>query len=102
MFGKEKTMFSRNKYIVSYDLRGFDKDYDELIDGLKQYNKCLKINNSCWLIETAFGAKEVRDQLSDFLDADDSIFVASLTGEAAWKNADSKNDEIKSVLTKKP
>ena len=87
-----------NKIIVTYDLCGFDKDYNGLITRLKEYPVCLKLNKSSWLINTSFECAEVRDQLLKHLDSDDSLFVAELTGTAAWKKVESNSDDVKKAL----
>lgn len=95
---KEKHM--NQKYLVVYDLRGLNKNYDGLIKRIEEFPTSLKINNSSWLIVTSFSAVDVRDILKEYIDSDDSLFVGKLTGEAAWYNADSKPDDIKNALNK--
>lgn len=87
-----------NKIIVTYDLRGVDKNYDELLTRLNAFPVCLKLNNSSYLINTGCEASVVRDELVQFIDSNDSIFVAELTGTAAWRNADSDSEDIKKAL----
>ena len=87
-----------NSILVSYDLRGQNKNYDELIERLNDYPVCLKINKSTWLINTSFDCTNVRNELMSFMDSDDSLFVAKLAGSAAWLNADSGTEDIKKAL----
>ena len=87
-----------NKIIVVYDLCGDDKNYDGLIRRLKTFPKCIKINKSSWLINTTYNCEKVRDELKTYIDGNDSLFVAALTGEAAWYNVESSNDNVIAAL----
>ena len=87
-----------NKIMVTYDLCGSNKNYSDLIDCLNGYPVCVKINKSSWLINTACDCVTVRDQLCKFIDKDDYLFVAKLTGEAAWHNVEDGHDKVKSAL----
>ena len=84
--------------IVTYDLCNPGQNYAALIDRIKQYPKVSKVTESCWLISTTWSCAKVRDDLTRFMDTDDKIFVAALTGEAAWKNIICGNDSAKKSL----
>ena len=88
-----------NKIIVTYDLCGANKNYDGLIGRLERFPKYLKLNKSSWLIKTRKSSAEVRDELRNYIDSNDMLFVANLTGESAWTNAESSTSEIKKILT---
>ena len=87
-----------NKLIITYDLCGGNKNYDGLIKRIEQYPVHLKINKSSWIIKTKYSCSDVRDQLNKQIDSDDMLFVAKLTGEAAWTKAEASNYEIKKTL----
>ena len=55
-----------SSFVISYDLVA-DKDYSKLY-------------------ESSSSSSEIRDNLKSYVDADDKLFVARLTGEAAWRN----------------
>lgn len=76
--------------IVTYDLLGDGKDYEALVEKIKEYSRWAKITESCWFISTESSCVEVRDNLASVLDNDDRLFVAKLSGEAAWRNTISK------------
>ena len=84
--------------IVTYDLCNPGQNYAALIDRIKQYPKASKVTESCWLISTTWSCAKVRDDLTRFMDTNDKIFVAALTGEAAWKNIICCNDSAKKSL----
>ena len=84
-------------YVVSYDLNN-QKDYSKLIKAIEDYPNSAKINKSVWFINSERSAKSIRDELRDFIDNDDSLFVATLTGEAAWRNVICGSSHLQSHL----
>ena len=87
-----------NKLIITYDLCGDGKNYDGLIKKIEQYPVHLKINKSSWIVKTPYSCSQVRDELSMQIDHDDMLFVAKLTGVAAWTKAETDNFKIKNAL----
>lgn len=88
--------------IVTYDLRKPEtsEDYKKIIDRLKQYTHC-KLTESCWIVSTSWSCKEIRDDLNKYIDSNDRLFVANLSGESAWKGTMlSSDDKIKEILKK--
>lgn len=73
-----------NSKIISYDLRNSGKNYDALYDKIKSYSAWAQVLESTWFISTSDTCTAVRDNLKSVLDSDDGIFVAALTGVAAW------------------
>jgi hypothetical protein len=89
-----------NTLLVSYDLKSPGKDYQKLWDHLKSYNNYLKPLESFWFIKTSLSAKDARDKIKQFMDANDRIIVIKVTGaEAAWNNlGDTASQWIKNNL----
>lgn len=87
-----------NKLIVTYDLCGVNKNYDELINRIKQFPDCVKINKSTWVIKTTYDSENARDELKKYIDLDDYLFVAKLTGESAWNKTESLSSKVKKLL----
>ena len=73
-----------NTFLISYDLSNPGQRYGDLSKKIKSYTKWAKRMESCWCICTDDSAKVVRDNLESVIDANDSIFVGKLSGEAAW------------------
>lgn len=86
-----------NKYLITYDLNCPGKKYSSLISKIKAYTN-VKICESAWIIRSNSDSVQIRDTLIQEIDTNDSLFVAKLTGEAAWKNCIDSNDRIKKVL----
>lgn len=90
-----------SSYIISYDLVG-QKDYKKLSDAIHALGKVARVHESVWVTsvnESDFGSKEIREKLSSFIDSDDRLFVAKLTGQAAWTGgAIDTADKIKDTL----
>ena len=71
-------------YVVSYDLRKPGQNYEPLWDRLAEW-KAARFLESDWLIDTNPGfAVSIRDDLKRYMDANDGLFVAALSGECAW------------------
>lgn len=72
-------------YIVSYDLKPPTQRYVELRNKIKEYPSWAVLGESVFLIETNLTAAEVRDELGEFIDGNDRIFVGKISAPAAWK-----------------
>ena len=72
--------------IFEYDLRAPDKDYDAVYNIIKSYPYWAHITESTWFVKTDENCVQIRDKLIKVADKNDRIFVAELTGSAAWKN----------------
>lgn len=73
------------KYIISYDLNSPGQKYAALAEGIKKLGvgsswHCL---DSTWIINHAGPTAAIRDNLMQFLDANDRLLVAPFDG-AAW------------------
>lgn len=87
-----------NSKIITYDLRNSNKNYNDLYEKIKSYGTWAHICESVWFISTADSCVTVRDNLKSVLDSDDRIFVAELTGIAAWYNIICDSDYLKKHL----
>lgn len=84
-------------FIIAYDLNN-QKDYPKLIERIEDYPNAAKINKSVWFINSTNDAKPIRNELEKFIDNDDNLFVAKLTGEAAWHNVLCSSQHLKDYL----
>ena len=76
-------------HLVSYDLIKPHKDYASLINFMKSYSQWAKPLESVWLVKNNFTAEETRNQIQKQTDANDKVFVVTVTKEsAAWVNLD--------------
>lgn len=85
-------------FIVTYDLRKQGRNYQALYDRLKEW-KAVSLLESVFLIKWDTNSTAIRDDLKAHIDGNDALFVAKLTGEAAWSGkllAD--NNAVKSNL----
>ncbi len=74
-----------SSFVISYDLVA-DKDYSKLYEAIRNYGTFAHILESVWIVKSSSSSSEIRDNLKSYVDADDKLFVARLTGEAAWRN----------------
>lgn len=84
--------------IVTYDLCAPNRNYDNLIAFIKSYSVWVRVTESTWIIGTEESCVTLRDKLKQHIDSNDRLFVAALTGEAAWFNVRCDNDYLKEHL----
>ena len=72
-----------NRHIIGYDLRG-KRDYHSLYQAIRSYGFYVHTLESQWIIVTNRSVVEVRDYLLKYIDDNDGLFVATLTGNTAW------------------
>jgi CRISPR/Cas system-associated endoribonuclease Cas2 len=85
-------------YIVSYDLKKPGQNYEQLYEAIKSYDTWAHINESVWAVVTTNTAVQVRDNLSQYIDNNDRIFVIKSGVEAAWRNSMCKSEWLKEHL----
>ena len=71
-------------YLISYDLNSPKKDYESLFAAIMKYPTHWRYLDSNWLVETSDTAVQIWDKLTKELSANDQLFIARLSGEAAW------------------
>ena len=74
-----------SSFIVSYDLIS-NRDYSKLYEAIRNYGSYAHVLESVWIIKSSSSSTNIRDNLKSYIDSDDKLFVAKLTGESAWKN----------------
>jgi len=84
-------------FLVSYDLDKPGQDYPRIIERLKELG-AVKILYSEWVLRGNFSAADLRDDLKQYVDANDMLLVVVLTGEAAWTRLMISNDQFKKAL----
>lgn len=85
-----------SSFIISYDLIS-DKDYSKLYEAIRNYGYFAHVLESVWIVNSSDYSTTIRDNLSSYMDSDDKLFVAQLSGESAWRNLSAKvSDWIKS------
>lgn len=84
--------------IIEYDLRAPGRNYDDLYKAIKAYGVWARITESTWFIKTNENCAQVRDKLLKHMDGNDRIFVAVLTGAAAWRNVLCSSEYLKTNL----
>lgn len=90
-----------NSYVITYDLCEPGKNYEELIENIKKYSYWGKLNKSSCLVKTDSNSTEIRQNLRTYLDSNDKLFVAKLTGQAAWTKCDCSDEWLKARLESK-
>lgn len=73
-------------YIVAFQVNN-SAQKEKLKEKLKEYNSYCPINDNCWAIITDETPVQIRDGLSELVDASDRIFVIRSGTYSAWQNA---------------
>ena len=69
-------------FMVSYDLNAPGKDYTALLVAIREYECCHTLK-SAFFIEANTTAGVIRDNLAQYLDANDALYVVRLQGNWA-------------------
>lgn len=71
-------------YSITYDLTNPGRDYETLTGAIKNYGYWWHQTGSVWVIyANNTSTAIIRDYLKQFIDRNDKLFVAKLTGEWA-------------------
>ena len=87
-----------NSKIITYDLCKPGRNYDDLYDYLKSFSVWAHITESTWFVSSIKSCTTIRDEIRNIVDSNDRIFVAELTGVAAWLNIMCNYDYLKEHL----
>ncbi len=81
-------------YLIGYDLNKTGKDYESLIQKIKDsFSMWWHHLDSTWIVKSNLSAVAIRDLLKPLIDVDDELLVVSLTGEAAWEGFTDKGSK---------
>ena len=76
-------------YMIGYDLNSPGQDYIELVEAIEHLGtKSWQCLNAAWLVVTDKTAVEIRDELKLYVDRNDELLIAELSGHAAWRGGD--------------
>ena len=86
--------------IICYAISNKEGDqYQNLMNAIKKHEGCCQIAESCWVITTPESSKQIRDNLVQFLDTNDRLFVATLEkGTGAWANIMESSEILQNIL----
>lgn len=85
-------------HIITYDLKKQGQNYECLSEKIKSYGTWAHLQGSVWIVKSDKKSSEIRDHLKACLDENDQLFVAKLTGEAAWTGHADRSDWLKKHL----
>lgn len=88
-------------FLIAYDLIGSDEssaDYRRLIEHIEDRYTNVKVLYSTFIVSTDLTHVDVRDDVADYVDDDDRLFVAQLSGASAWHNIICPDDALKAFL----
>lgn len=68
--------------LIGYDLNSPGKDYADLITRIKNHGAWWHHLDSTWLIVTDLTAKQMRDDLSAYVDSNDELLVIDVSDDS--------------------
>ena len=74
-----------NTLLVGYDLNRPGQDYAELTKFLKSQPNWWHHLDSTWIVVTPKSTAELRDEIKQFIDADDEVLVMNVQGDG-WSS----------------
>ena len=82
--------------LISYDLCRPGVNYKRLESYIaRTFPNRIKVNESCWLVSgSQLTCQQIQQYLWNLTDMNDKIFVATLSGEAAWKIQSPSNQVV--------
>ena len=84
-----------NNLHISYDLKEPGKNYDRVIEAVKNLGSWAKVHYSFWYVKSDLTAAQARDALIRAIDRNDSVYVVDATNnDAAWHNTSPKVSEF--------
>lgn len=79
--------------MVGYDLNDPGQDYSDLHEAIKDLGAWWHHLDSTWLVDTSKSTSEVRDELKQEMDSNDTLLVAKLSGGwSSWNVNESGTD----------
>ena len=79
-------------FLVAFELHKSDRDYGAFRARLSQFTHVEAMDRAV-LVESAFNAARIRDELEPLLDAADPLLIVKVADQAAWTHiADSADD----------
>lgn len=86
---------------VSYDLNQWGQNYPGMISELERLG-AVRVQLSTWWLVSYLTATQLRVNLMPFIDFNDSLLVAELSGEVSgWENRDDLRNWMNAVLARR-
>lgn len=87
------------KYIITFDLNKPGQNYKALHDAIQKFHAWVKVATTTYVVQSNNSAIQIRDLLQKHIDKNDELFVAELTGKAAWYGLSNEVTEwLKKIL----
>lgn len=86
-----------NTYLISYDM-ATGGDYDALYEAIKEYGTWAHITESLFAVKTESTAKQIRDDIGQYLPTGSRLMVVKSGAVAAWRNVICRDEWLKKNL----
>jgi hypothetical protein len=72
-------------FMIGCRLSGPGNDYIALAEAIERLGRTWECPGSTWVVATDKTAADIRDELRPYLDTNDELLVAELSGDVAWR-----------------
>lgn len=66
-------------YLITYELRKEDKDYNYLYEKIKSLGEWQRPLESTWFLDSELPISEIKRELENFMDGGDKLFISKIT-----------------------
>lgn len=81
-----------NCFVVGYDLHEPEQNYDDLINAIESYPAWWGYLDSTYIVKTDDSVSDIRDNLHSYIDSNDKLLVAKLSGSWATSNMSDESE----------
>jgi hypothetical protein len=76
-----------NNLFVSYDLNSTNRNYDGVIEEIKNLGDWAAVQKSVWYLNTSLNAQSVAEKIYSHMDSNDTLIVIdTVNNDAYWYN----------------
>lgn len=72
--------------LITYDLNSPGQDYEKLYEKIKSYGPWAHYLESVWLVKTTKDITEIKNELKQFIDENDNLFICTVSDYSGWAN----------------
>lgn len=85
-------------FLITYDLRTPGQNHAKVLAYIRRYQSHKMLSESCYAVSSRRTAVSIRNDLSEFFDRNDSVYVIELASTWASIGQDDVNDWLESHL----
>ena len=80
-------------FLITYDLNRPGQNYPQLYKAIERLGGWWHHIESNWIVISSDTAAQIRDTIAKYIDFNDKLLVAKLSGDAAWQGFSTEGSE---------